>query len=112
MVYQDHIFVIGGDIKAKSNDVWKSADGVTWTEVKANNNAGFTKSDFISSVVHNGEIVIILYALSGGLATVEAWSSSNGKDWKKLYDGKRVRFSQAIKSCIFRRSSLGSWWYR
>jgi N-acetylneuraminic acid mutarotase len=91
-VYNNQLWLIGGrahypinqpDIGSATNDVWKSADGITWTQVTAN--AAFSPRYQHSSFVANGK----LWVLGGQGSTAgvrgppsnDAWSTTDGVTW-------------------------------
>ena len=70
----------GGTDTVRANDVWSSADGETWRQDKANNNAGWPARDRHQALVHNGRMYVM-----GGWVTVRAndvWSSTDGNSWR------------------------------
>jgi hypothetical protein len=91
-VYNNELWFIGGrvhyplnlpDIGSATNDVWESADGITWTQVTAN--AAFSPRYQHSSFVANGK----LWVMGGQGATAgipgppsnDAWSTTDGVTW-------------------------------
>ena len=100
VVYKDHIFVIAGSnvIKGKvrttlkHNDVWKSADGKTWTKVKADNNTGFTERGSFGAVVYRDHIFVIG---GGGAKSNDVWKSADGATWTKVKDNNDKGFSKS-----------------
>lgn len=91
VVYNNAMWVIGGygTGPISKNDVWSSADGITWTQVLANgpSSAGqFAPRWGLSAVVYNNA----MWVLSGAHSTVpnvidtaygDAWSSTTGGSW-------------------------------
>ncbi|MFA6032274.1 MAG: kelch repeat-containing protein [Myxococcota bacterium] len=91
VVFKDRLWVIGGiyqDINLvplSSNDVWNSADGITWTQVKPNNANGFPARDHHTSTVHDGK----MWVIGGGVQTDrdnrklfnDVWYSTDGVGW-------------------------------
>ena len=82
VAYQGRLYVLGGRTAKPyidRNDVW-SADGVTWREDKANNNAGWSARREHQAVVHNDR----MYVLGGeadGARGNDVWSSADGVTW-------------------------------
>ena len=82
--YKGRIYVLGGyarenNANVRKNDVWSSADGVTWDEETGS--AGWTARDRHQAVVHNGR----MYVLGGDDADGnknDVWSSANGSSWR------------------------------
>ena len=82
LVHNGRMYVLGGwdNDTGRTNDVWSSADGETWRQDKANNNAGWPARDRHQAVVHNGRMYVL-----GGWVTVRAndvWSSTDGNSWR------------------------------
>ena len=86
VVFQGKLWLIGGYGRGSTyyNDVWSSADGVTWTE--QNPNAGFSARAGHQVVVNDGQ----LWLIGGGQHSVvnrdkekknDVWSSSDGIVW-------------------------------
>jgi hypothetical protein len=72
------------------NDVWSSADGITWTEETAH--AAFTPRGNVAFAVHNGRLFMLNGFVTdylGGMIqprtfySREVWSTANGADWKE-----------------------------
>ena len=62
------------------NDVWSSADGKSWTLVKANNNVGWSKRSDHWALSHNGRLYVLgneVYRRQQN----DVWSSADGKSW-------------------------------
>ena len=82
VAYQGRLYVLGGRTLRPyidHNDVW-SADGVTWREDKADNNAGWPARREYQAVVHNDR----MYVLGGeadGARGNDVWSSADGVTW-------------------------------
>ena len=86
VVFQNKIFVIGGDDFSGGNyfsDVWSTADGLTWTQLVSVSPWG--KRSFMQVVVFNNR----LYVMGGSDGTTfynDVWVSDNGVDWNMLTD--------------------------
>ena len=83
LVHNGRMYVLGGwdTDTGRTNDVWSSADGETWRQDKANNNAGWPARDRHQALVHNGR----MYVMGGWVVTVRArdvWSSTDGSSWR------------------------------
>lgn len=73
-VYQDKIWIIGGEDKKTSYaDIWNSADGVNWQKQKDNLPFGKRSS---SQVVQLGEKLFLL--------NNDVWTSADGLNWELL----------------------------
>ena len=74
--HNGRLYVLGGfyrpfgGLSTYYNDVWSSADGKSWTIVKANNNVGISGDWALS---HNGSLYV--------LGADDLWSSADGKSW-------------------------------
>lgn len=88
VVHLDRLWVMGGvqkyyfgDDADLKNDVWSSADGVTWEQVTEQ--APWSPRAYIAPVVLNGK----MYVFGGGnylpnpAFHSDVWSSSDGKTW-------------------------------
>jgi fibronectin type 3 domain-containing protein len=98
----EKMWVIGGHGKFGNflNDVWSSTNGKTWTKVKANNSAGFSKREEHTSVVFDSKIWVI-GGNDGGrdsgdnpLNTNDVWSSTNGETWTEVKANNSEGFSK------------------
>ena len=90
IVFENKIWVLGGyDIinviqtDIFFNDVWSSDNGISWTQAKPNNNAGWSRREHHSSVVFDNKIWVL-----GGWNRInifgDVWSSSNGINWTQV----------------------------
>jgi len=88
LVFNNEMWVIGGYgySTGHTNDVWSSSDGVTWTQVLANNNSPgstqFSQRNAQGCLVYNNQMWVI-----GGIYSNfynDVWSSSDGKVWTKV----------------------------
>ncbi len=93
-IYNNQLWYIAGrvhyplnqpDPGDATNDVWKSADGITWTQVTAN--AAFSPRYEHSAFVANGKLWVFGgQAATGGIAGAaagDAWSTTDGLTWTK-----------------------------
>ena len=79
----DKIWIMGGLVVGRSNDVWSSTNGATWTRVRLNGAAeGFGARNRHTSVVFDKKMWILGGILNSGEAG-DAWSSTNGKTWEE-----------------------------
>jgi hypothetical protein len=107
VVFRDKMWILGGseqyyygDAKSLKNDVWSSADGVTWTQATAH--AGWAPRAFHQAVVLNDRI----YVMGGGnyspfyAAHNDVWSSADGVHWEQVTAAAdwapRIWFSSAV----------------
>jgi hypothetical protein len=83
-VFNNRMYVMGGFSNENYNtgtryqDVWSSADGITWTQETAA--AGFGPRWHPASMVHGGEMWVV-----GGFSLSffnDVWRSSDGKNWR------------------------------
>ncbi len=84
LVFSNQMWVIGGvtyDSGAYHffNDVWYSADGVTWTQATAN--AGFSPRSSHSSVVFDNKMWVIAGQGSWSALKNDIWFSADGITW-------------------------------
>ncbi len=91
-IYNNQLWFIGGrvhypinliDTGSATNDVWRSADGITWTEVSAS--TGFSPRYEQSAFVANGKLWVMggQGATAGipGAPSNDAWSTTDGVTW-------------------------------
>ncbi len=81
VVFNNELYLIGGRGSSHYNDVWKSSDGINWTEVTGN--AQFTGRQAHYVVEFNNE----LYLIGGVDSSVnqnDVWKSSDGIDWTEV----------------------------
>ena len=72
------MWVIGGyDATAMKNDVWSSADGVTWAQATAA--APFSARSGMQAIILNNQLCVI--AGNDGNAQHDTWCSSDGAKW-------------------------------
>ncbi len=94
LAYKNRMWLIGGwnpgKLKLKcSNDVWSSADGFTWNEIKPNTFLGKNfdaTSDWegrhtAGYAVHDGKMWIVGGDPLQGHYQNDVWNSSDGKNW-------------------------------
>ena len=88
VAHRGRMYLLGGVVATgqtsteNRNDVWSSADGVTWERDKANNGAGWTARGGHQALVHKGRMYVL-----GGRDDVghrnDVWSSADGKNWEE-----------------------------
>jgi hypothetical protein len=76
-VFQGEMWVIDG---ARLGDVWRSADGVTWTKVDGNPFP--PRYAHQVAVFHDRLFIIAGYGVTGA-SIGDVWSSADGKTWKQ-----------------------------
>lgn len=69
----------GGTIK---NDVWSSADGISWTQETAD--AGFPADTGHRVIVHQNKLWLFAQNEISGIPTNEVWSSADGITWESV----------------------------
>jgi len=84
-VFNNKMWIMGGDAPAWANDVWFSSDGVTWTQATAH--AAWGIRDAMSTPVFDNKMWIIggygfQYAGQGG-GLADTWSSPDGVTWTR-----------------------------
>jgi hypothetical protein len=93
-IYNNQLWYIAGrvhfplnmiDTGSAMNDVWNSADGITWTQVTAN--AAFSPRYEHSAYVANGKLWVLGGQASTlgitGAAPADAWSTTDGLNWTR-----------------------------
>jgi hypothetical protein len=79
--FDQHLWVIGGQAGGtRVNDVWKSRDGVQWTQVLATGHTMWTAREDHRVVVHNGAMWIIGGIDNNGSCS-DVWYSTDGVRW-------------------------------
>ncbi len=88
-VFDNKMWLLGGyDGKSYHNDVWNSADGVTWTVVAKN--AAWSPRTGSTVAVLEGKMYLIGGGVIDGMTNAnpqserEIWSSANGTDWTRV----------------------------
>jgi len=108
VVYDNKMWIMGGvwgdDGSGYKNDVWYSADGVSWTQ--ATSNAGWVGRKGHGAVVFDNKMWIAGGRLESGVPCPsgsgpycdDVWYSTNGSDWTKATDnpGWKARFRQGF----------------
>ena len=76
-IVKNGIFVLGGHLSPRRNDVWSSPDGKVWRQQTGN--ADWSVRSRGAAVSHNG----LLYMMGGyfGGRLKDVWSSPDGKSW-------------------------------
>ncbi len=89
VVYKDQLWLMGGwfdSFAAPPRDVWSSPDGKTWN--LQTREAPWKHSDLPMTVVFNDQVWLMGGWYNGRLpghgASNEVWSSSDGKQWKRI----------------------------
>lgn len=78
----DALWLIGGNLLSSgvdTNDVWKSHDGVVWTQVTAR--APFAPRKEHAVVIFDNKMWVLGGSTRGGQTFNDVWSTSNGIDW-------------------------------
>jgi len=91
VVFNNYIYVLGGigtDSCAR-NDVWRSSDGVTWTQIRSSSTpGGFNPRAGFGCVVYNsgsGEKIWVIAGSSGSTLNYnDVWNSSDGVTWAQV----------------------------
>ncbi len=93
VVFKDKMWILGGsedyyfgDERSLKNDVWSSADGVTWTLVTPN--AGWAPRAYHQAVVFDDKMWILGGGnyLPGHFALHDVWYSEDGAHWTRATD--------------------------
>jgi hypothetical protein len=83
VVYKDKMWLMGGQGTNGSylNDVWSSADGVSWNQETAGASWQGRKSFGCFTLPGIDKIFIVAGINSGGTSLTDVWSSPDGKTW-------------------------------
>jgi hypothetical protein len=83
VVFNNKMWVIGGNnCSTNVNDVWNSADGITWTQ--ATSTAGFRGRNCSSLVFNNQMWVIGGWIDASPYALNDVWNTSDGITWTQV----------------------------
>ncbi len=98
--FKNELYLIGGEGSGSSlkNDVWKSSDGVTWTEVTTAQSK-FTERYHHSVVEFNNELYLIGGEGSGSSLKNDVWKSSDGATWTEVTTAQS-KFTERIGHSI------------
>ena len=98
MVFQDNIWVMGGQSSEYLNDVWRSANGQDWEAVATS--APWTPRRGMAAVVHNNRMFIMGGENSAREYNNDVWASEDGATWELLTGnpGWRPRWEHAAVS--------------
>lgn len=85
-VYKNQMWVIGGaEGSVHRNDVWRSADGITWTLVTSA--AAFSARIWHQVVAFQGKMILTGgYNAGSNMMLHDVWESTDGAQWTKLTD--------------------------
>ena len=78
----DALWLVGGSLVSSgvdTNDVWKSHDGVTWTQITAH--APFASRNEHAMVVFDNKMWVLGGNTHGGQTFNDVWFTTNGLDW-------------------------------
>jgi hypothetical protein len=88
VVFNGAMWVIGGLGGGYLNDVWKSTDGVNWTNVLVNNASPasnqFPQRENPSAVVYDGAMWVMGGYGGGSNALNDVWNSTDGVSWAQV----------------------------
>ena len=88
VVFNDEVYVIGGlnILNVRLNEIWKSSDGVIWTEVNANAPIFSPRTEHTATVYNNK--VWVIAGREGSIPTVfgDIWYSSDMINWTEYED--------------------------
>ncbi len=96
VTFNGKIWVLGGTDGKRTNDVWSSADGVTWTEHKIpSGSTRWSARDNHTSVVFDSKIWVLGGVDENDEYKNDVWSSSDGVSWTQVTNsaGWSVRHS-------------------
>jgi hypothetical protein len=92
VVFKDRMWIVGGDCNqgCYQNDVWNSADGVTWNCVSRN--VPWAPRCLHNTLVFHDRIWVIAgqtvpqYAPATEVFYSDVWNSADGENWQKVVD--------------------------
>ncbi len=87
LVYQERIWMLGGQGAAYLNDVWRSSDGAQWETVVAE--AAWSPRRGMACLVHDGRMFLLGGEGFGDVCYNDVWVSENGNAWESLSNGAR-----------------------
>jgi hypothetical protein len=80
VVFNHHVWLLGGENNGVAlNDVWKSGNGIDWTQ--ACKNAGWSVRSCFPSVVYKDRIWIFGGGKADGENLNDVWYSEDGQNW-------------------------------
>ncbi len=82
LVFQEQLWIMGGQSNAYLNDVWRSADGVSWEMVLAA--APWSPRRGMAAVVHNNRLFMLGGEDSAREYNSDVWVSDDGVAWELL----------------------------
>lgn len=77
--FNNRLWVVGGVGSYGNDDVWSTADGITWD--LETDNAGWPSRYLHTTVVFNGKLWVIAGAEDMGPTKSDIWSSPDGVNW-------------------------------
>ncbi len=98
LVFQEHLWVLGGQSDVYLNDVWRSADGSGWETVTAS--AAWTPRRGMAALVHNDRMFLLGGEDGDREYNSDVWVSDDGASWELLTGspGWRPRWEHAAVS--------------
>jgi hypothetical protein len=89
LLFDDKLWVAGGEEDGVNNDVWMSEDGETWTQVLAQ--APWLPRWGQEMLVHDGKMWMLGGAIHPDEKYADVWSSEDGVTWTQLPDAPWAR---------------------
>ena len=98
VVFQNYLWVMGGQSDTYLNDIWRSADGVSWEKAVAA--ADWTPRRGMATLVHNAQLFLLGGEDLDREYNSEVWASEDGVAWELLTasPGWRPRWEHAAVS--------------
>jgi hypothetical protein len=113
VVFDNKMWVIGGNDGSSKNDVWSSTNGITWTEVRANGAArGFPARHSHTSVVFDDGAGKKMWVIAGRESRPlnDIWHSTNGATWTNATDAAAFSIRYSHTSVVFNDSDSTKMW--
>jgi hypothetical protein len=111
--YDGKMWIIGGfsNTGRETNSVYRSTNGATWTQVRADGEAGFPVRARFGAVVFNKQMWVIS-GLVRGVRDNDVWNSTNGATWYKIKPDDSNGFSarESLASVVFHDGQSTKMW--
>jgi hypothetical protein len=83
VAWKDSFVAVGVDSTSNSVAIWSSSDGLDWTKVSVDSKI-FQANEFPADIATNGDVLVIAgFKNDGQSGRPRAWTSTDGKTWKR-----------------------------